>query len=265
MSMFPVTNPSSINCKICDGSAPLIGVVDFHKSCIELNGKKLSLSGIPIYYRRCQRCGFLFTTAFDDWSHGAFTRHIYNADYEIVDPDYELARPAANARLICQWLSRARSEIHILDYGGGNGKFAELLRKSGYAAMSYDPFTKDSDRPSAKFEVITSFEVLEHSHTPRDTVADIASLLAEGGIIICSTLLQPENFGNVGLSWWYVGPRNGHISIHSRASLTRLFGEIGFKLASNANNNLHVAFTSLPPFAADLLVRPSGQSSIMHR
>ena len=147
--MFPVTNPAGINCKICDNSSPLFGVVDFHKSCIELDKKKLSLSGIPIYYRRRRECGFLFTTAFDDWSQGAFTLHIYNADYKIVDPDYEFVRPQANARLIDEWLSRARSEIRILDYGGGNGKFAELLRASGYAAVSYDPFTNTLGVPPA--------------------------------------------------------------------------------------------------------------------
>jgi 2-polyprenyl-6-hydroxyphenyl methylase/3-demethylubiquinone-9 3-methyltransferase len=251
--MFPVTSPSGANCKICGGPSPLFGVVDFHKSCIEANHKKLALSGIPIYYRRCQQCGFLFTTAFDDWSHAAFARHIYNADYKIVDPDYDRARPEGNARLIGGWFANARSALRILDYGGGNGRFAELLRQAGFAATSYDSFVDGPALPSARFNVITSFEVLEHSSTPRETAAEIASLLADDGIVVCSTLLQTQEFETLGLNWWYVGPRNGHVSIHSRASLSRLFAQLGFRLATFSNNNLHIAFKTLPPFAAHLL------------
>ncbi len=47
--MFMVVNPSPSNCKICGGASPLFGVVDFHKSCIEAQGKTLNLSGRPIY------------------------------------------------------------------------------------------------------------------------------------------------------------------------------------------------------------------------
>jgi hypothetical protein len=51
-------------CKICAGPAPLYGVVDFHRGCEIPGGKRLPLSGIPVHYRRCTVCGFLFTAAF---------------------------------------------------------------------------------------------------------------------------------------------------------------------------------------------------------
>src|ERR1700677_47859 len=87
-------------CKICGGVAPLYGVVDFHKCCEELRGFRLPLSGVPIYYRRCQTCGFLFTDAFDNWSHDQVRSYIYNGDHHLVDPDYRPARPSANAESI---------------------------------------------------------------------------------------------------------------------------------------------------------------------
>ena len=70
--MFMIVNPEAHQCKICSGPSPLFGVIDFHKSCIEAQGKRLPLSGRPIYYRRCTACGFAFTDEFDDWSAEAF-------------------------------------------------------------------------------------------------------------------------------------------------------------------------------------------------
>ena len=87
-------------CKICGGMAELYGVVDFHKSCIEAQGIRLRLSGVPIYYRRCATCEFLFTDAFDNWSRDQFKAHIYNEDYHTVDPGYQTARPSENAGVV---------------------------------------------------------------------------------------------------------------------------------------------------------------------
>ena len=72
--MEPITNPlfiadpRPVECKICRGPSPLFGVVDFHKSCIEAQGRQLAISGCPVYYRRCQHCCFTFTDAFDLWT-----------------------------------------------------------------------------------------------------------------------------------------------------------------------------------------------------
>ena len=85
-------------CKICGGQAGLFGVVDFAKSCEEARGKRLPLSGTPVYYRRCRTCSFLFTDAFDNWSEADFKASIYNADYIEVDPDYREVRPNNNAK-----------------------------------------------------------------------------------------------------------------------------------------------------------------------
>ena len=101
----PVTTVS-VPCKICGGSAALYGVVDFNKSCEEARGHRLQLSGVPIYYRRCVTCSFLFTDAFDDWSNDEFKAHIYNDSYHTVDPDYGITR--ARARMPITWRSSGR-------------------------------------------------------------------------------------------------------------------------------------------------------------
>jgi SAM-dependent methyltransferase len=234
------------------GPSPLFGVVDFHKSCVEAQGKRLDLSGRPIYYRRCSACGFLFTDEFDDWSTEAFLKHIYNSDYVVVDPDYAGARPARNAKVVAETFRASRESLSILDYGGGNGLLARLLQENGFMATTYDPFSTFSARPQGPFDLITCFEVLEHSPSPDRTVSDMNRLLADEGIILFSTLTQPANLDELGLSWWYAGPRNGHVSLYSQRALAMLFEKNGLQLVS-FSELVHMAFRKLPAFAAHLV------------
>jgi len=233
-------------CKICQTPSPLFGVVDFHKSCIETRGHGLQLSGIPIYYRRCPACAFTFTTAFDDWPPATFRQHIYNENYIAVDPDYAELRPTNNARFVAETFHATRASLRILDYGGGTGLFARLLREQHFDACTYDPFSDSSEinqLPVDRFDLITCFEVMEHVPNPRPTVEQILSLLTEQGAILFSTLLQPENFESLGLAWWYASPRNGHVSLYSRTALEQLFAPHGLTVVS-LTEGIHLAHRS---------------------
>jgi len=248
-----IADPGPIACKVCGAPSALFGVVDFHKSCIESQGRRLALSGVAVYYRRCTQCGFAFTTAFDAWKWDAFRDHIYNNEYIVVDPDFVELRPAGNAHLIANSFPDAKKTIQILDYGGGNGVLAARLRDQGFSAATYDPYSNFNQMPAEKFDLVCSFEVLEHSPTPKTTIAAMVSLLKQPGAILFSTLVQPADFATVGLNWWYAGPRNGHVSLYSIQSLAILFKSHGMRVAS-FNDNLHLAYAQKPPFAAKLQI-----------
>ena len=256
-SFRPLVAAAPAVCKICGGACELFGVVDFHKSCVEAQGKRLRLSGIPIYYRRCGRCSFVFTGAFDAWTEAEFAERIYNRDYGLVDPDFAETRPASNARLLMEAFAGSRETISILDYGGGNGRLAELLRGEGFNAVTYDPFSDPSSghrgEPQGRFDLITCFEVMEHAPRPVETLRAMDGLLKEDGVILFSTLLQPKDFDQQGLGWWYAGPRNGHCSLYSAEALVRLFASVSMKVAS-WNEALHLAYRRVPSFAAHLRI-----------
>ncbi|MEO7965962.1 MAG: class I SAM-dependent methyltransferase, partial [Gemmatimonadaceae bacterium] len=114
-----------------------------------------------------------------------------------------------------------------------------------------DPFHFGSDaRPARRFDIVTAFEVLEHSTTPEATLRDMRWFMADDGLMIFSTLLQPQDVTLRPLDWWYVAPRNGHVSLFSCAALDALMRKLGLKWAS-FNDNTHVAFRRrLPRFAA---------------
>ena len=119
---------NNLLCPICNEASYLLDVVDFNKSCEELRGKFLGLSGAPIYYARCDNCGFCFAPEIANWKLEEFEERIYNNEYSLVDPDHIEIRPRANAtNLISMFGDKAHSIKH-LDYGGGGG---QCLRGTG--------------------------------------------------------------------------------------------------------------------------------------
>lgn len=243
-----------ISCKICNEPSPLYGVVDFNRCCQIPNAVKLPITGAPVYYRRCGACGFLFTDAFDDWSAADFKAHIYNDGYLAVDPEYKDARPRNSAQLIQNLFGAHKETVRVLDYGGGNDVLGAELRRAGFAAaITYDPFVPEfTQAPEGTFNLVTCFETFEHMPDPMIGVSAIAEKLTDPGLVLFSTLLQPQDIEQLGMNWWYIGPRNGHVSLFSREALTKAWHYYGYQIGS-FNSNLHIAYRQLPEFAKHLL------------
>jgi hypothetical protein len=215
-------------CKICGSPAPLFDIVDFNKICSHRNVYEFGFSGIQVPYYRCGGCDFLFTDLTDDWSTDDFSRFIYNDDYLKVDGDYAGARAVGLARHLRPALDGCQS-LRILDYGSGAGGFAEEMKSFGFAeVVSYDPFSA-RQRPEGVFDLITCFEVVEHSPRPLETLGDMTSRLAGDGAILVGQTLQPENIESIRSSWWYLAPRNGHVSTYSEYTFMHLAARFGLE------------------------------------
>lgn len=234
-------------CKVCGGATSLFGAVDLNRAC---GGTPPPPAGVRVTYHRCFQCGLIFTEAFDDWSQDDFEAHIYNDDYIRVDPDYLEVRPVSSALHVDKLFGRLRSDLKVLDYGGGNGRLAETLRAQQWKhTATFDPFSDaHRERPAGRFDLITCFETLEHLPDPTATLADIVSFLADDGIVIFSTLLVPANIAAVGVGWWYIAPRNGHITFYTDRALGRAWGAQQLKCYS-MSDNLHAAVRGQPPWA----------------
>lgn len=245
----------TVACKVCEEDAPLFGVHDFNRCCEEARGTVLPPCGVAVYYRRCATCGLLFTDAFDDWSAEDFAAHIYNDQYGHVDWDFEEVRPRGNAGLISRSFPDAKDVLDILDYGGGNGRFAQEMRRLGYGTIqTYDGFHPDHrERPDRTFNLVTCFETIEHMPDPVGGARDIASFLSEDGLLILSTLVQPEDILKERMGWWYIGPRNGHITIFTRRSLEILWGRLSLRVFPTGKPHIHLICKTPPPFAAHIL------------
>jgi 2-polyprenyl-6-hydroxyphenyl methylase/3-demethylubiquinone-9 3-methyltransferase len=241
-----------IICKMCGGQTRLFGSVDFNRSCEHRGAEPSDPAGLAIPYHRCTSCHLLFTVAFDHWSGADFLRHIYNDGYLAADPDYVTTRPTNHAQMVLGEFGGLA--ISLLDYGGGNGRFCEeLARKGLHGGQTYDPFSAaHNTRPTEQFDLITCFETLEHLPDPKAVVQDIAGYLKGGGMVFFSTMIQPRDIQTLGTRWWYIGPRNGHITLYSAEALGRLWASVGLRCVS-FNENYHAAFRQPPPWAESTL------------
>jgi len=248
-----------MRCPICQGEAWPLDVVDFHKNCLESRGVFFQLSGVPIYYYRCRQCGFAWAPFFQNWTPEDFKKGIYNHDYVRVDPEYLEVRPRNNVNLLSQWFGTLPPELQHLDYGGGNGLLSEQLRAKGWTSQCWDPFDEKSaglppPKPAAA-DLITAFEVFEHVVDPVALIKRLEELLRSNGVIVFTTMLSDGHLEfHRRIDWWYASPRNGHISLYSRASLEKLCAKENLRVA-HLSETVHVAFREIPGWAADFFTR----------
>jgi Methyltransferase domain len=226
---------SSTTCKVCEHDAEVFDVVDWRKTC-DLQLYPGGLSGCPVYYFRCPDCGFVFTDFCDDFQPSDWQRLVYNEDYRLVDPDYVERRPRQNAAVIESYLSHFDRSVVGLDYGGGNGLTTDILRGKGHRFDTYDPFGRQdlSCATDSMYGFCSAFEVAEHVPDPMGFMKNLLSLVrSERFVVMIGTQVHDGLVSNESrLSWWYVAPRNGHISIYSRRSLMHLAAACGLELVS---------------------------------
>ena len=240
-------------CPVCGSDAAPYDVADFDKSCVGARGLYLTPSGVPIYYFLCPSCGFLFAPEFKNWTAEDFARHVYNADYHRVDPDFDGTRSQINAQGLLK-LFPANAKLRHLDYGGGEGHLSLMLQAAGWDSQSYDPYAgRGTPLPAdARFDLITSFEVFEHLPAPRPLLDELSARLSDPGLLIFSTLLSDGHLQRPRrIDWWYISPRNGHISIYAEQTLRRLANEYDFRYKSPLPG-LHFFWKRLPAWAEHL-------------
>lgn len=242
-------------CPVCSADCTLLDPVDFNKSC---NSAPLGVSGVPVAYAVCQSCAFCFAPEICAWSLQEFEEKIYNDQYVVVDPHYVQARAEANAALLRERFGDLAPNLRHLDYGGGNGGLARLMREAHWQSTSYDPFVDRnlSVETLGKFDLITAYEVFEHVPDVWALMSDLKKLMSPDGLIMFSTLLSDGHIKTgEQLTWWYASPRNGHISLFSSQSLALLAQNHGVGFGS-FSEGVHAFCNHIPPWAARAFGQP---------
>jgi hypothetical protein len=241
----PVAGPH--DCPVCGKLAALYDVVDFSRTCTP---NQLPLTGRAVYYCLCQGCGFLFAPEFLSWPREAFFAHIYNDDYALVDPEFADKRPREFAALVEQMFGEHKHAIRHLDFGGGEGHLSRLMREQGWRSDSWDPFFEPGSTLSGQtYDLITCFEVFEHVPDPKILMEQLTSAARDDTFILYSTLcLDGEMRLGERINWWYVAPRNGHISIFSKHTLGLLGHRHGLAHGS-FTDTIHCYVKTVPDWA----------------
>jgi SAM-dependent methyltransferase len=206
--------------------------VDFSQHCNKQVDAPIPRSGIAVDYYRCEACEFIFTLYIDNFTSDDLLGKIYNEDYIKFDPLYPIIRPTTNAGLLISIVDEAFKTAHkplIIDYGAGNGMLSKLLTER-LRVKNYDALNPLFDRlTEGTFDIIFCSEVVEHIPTPHSLLSDWTNLMSPNGCVIFSTTVQPDDIATLRGDWWYLGPRNGHVSLFSTKSLELLCNSHGLQ------------------------------------
>jgi 2-polyprenyl-3-methyl-5-hydroxy-6-metoxy-1,4-benzoquinol methylase len=186
-------------------------MITAHSHCTLCNSAELGVLGREYqhaYLMRCQQCGLVFGARIP-------------AGDELSDPYSKYPRNTSISPLTIKRYEELLAQFEpyrrtnkILDVGCGDGHFLEAAKKKGWNVYGTE-YTSEACEPARvkgiemyagliqtfsstkDFDVITSFEVLEHLTDPKDHVTAIAKLLRTGGLFYFTT----PNFNSLSRRW----------------------------------------------------------------
>jgi SAM-dependent methyltransferase len=158
------------------------------------------VAGETYRLERCVGCGLRFQRLVPD---EVLAARLYGgwidlrASFEREDSLGYYAAAAQEAMVILAWLGRRPSELRVLDYGMGWGKWARMAGAFGceaygveiqpeaaaYAARHGIRVLERGDLEPRMFDAVNTEQVLEHVLDPRETLADLRRALRPGGLV----------------------------------------------------------------------------------
>lgn len=229
------TAPAAIHtCPVC-GSADIVH--DFDKD------------NIP--YFRCRACAFRFSRPDDNANLREEIEGFEEAYIQYLSPD---PADAPNFDRLGRHIERFANlrGTSLLDIGCGGGKWVRYLAEHvGVDAYGVEPCDAvfnhflahdPADRffhgafpayraayPDRRFDIVTSFDVIEHVHDPAALLRDVAAVLKPGG----SAFISCPDVGSItarllGRHWYHFN--RYHLSFLSPATLARAAASAGLKV-----------------------------------
>ena len=170
-----------VECPLCNG------LQSNYKASIDVesvfsNVEKFGDHAFTVW--RCPSCGSLHSKESVDLDY-------YYKNYPMQSQKLDYGTKCAfNTRL--SYLKEAGLEVgnRVLDYGCSNGLFVEFLRMKGYDAFGYDPYVEkyaNDDVLKNKYDLVVSYDVIEHVDSPKDFMTQMSSYLKEKGILAIGT------------------------------------------------------------------------------
>lgn len=125
------------------------------------------------------------------YQHSSYQPHYKNNS--LVNLMYQIAQ-LFNNRFKLKVIKHFYNQGSILDYGAGDGQFANFMIKKKWNAKIYEPLFEnmsdlslnEDEIDSHSFDVITMFHSLEHIHNIQETLESLYDLLNKDGVLIVS-------------------------------------------------------------------------------
>ena len=213
---------------------PICGAKTARFSAVKWDFKSNKPQAADWKYYHCDNCGCYFLDEMRNWNPEMFAEKVYNAEYGKTDVEFDGVRSKKLLPEITGMLKEYGLK-RVLDYGGGKGMLADLLRESGWnEAYSFDLFgRKDVPANASGFDCVVAVEVLEHVIEARALWETISGKLKPGGIFIATTSLCS---GRALDKWFYANPRAGHCLLYSAAALDLAAASCGLQHIAEKEN-----------------------------
>ena len=214
-----------------------------HKNCILCASVSLkNLKGYEEHYLvKCQSCKFVFCEPIP--TERELEKHYENYGRN----DYLSPLTIKRYHEILDSFEPYRKTNKLIDVGCGIGYFLEEAKKRGWEVYGTE-FTDEAieicskkgikmnkgvlnpnNYTSQEFDVITSFEVIEHINNPQEELANFYKILRKGGLVYCTT----PNFNSL-LRYRLKEKYNvlcypEHLSYYTPKTLKYVFEKEGFR------------------------------------
>lgn len=214
-----------------------------HTNCLLCNSDKLQELNkyASNYLVKCGSCHFVFCQRIP-------TGEELTAHYNSYKRDNYIS-PITIKRYneLLDTFEKYRKTNNIIDIGCGDGYFLEVAKKRGWnvygteytdAAIDicrkksitvHQGILKADNYKNNMFDVVTSFEVIEHINNPIEEVKNIKAILRKGGALYITT----PNFNS--LSRFILGPKWNvieypeHLSYYTASTITAFFNKNNFE------------------------------------
>jgi 2-polyprenyl-3-methyl-5-hydroxy-6-metoxy-1,4-benzoquinol methylase len=187
-------------------------------------------------YFLCPRCDLLQTQS-PYWLDEAYSRAITTLDTGAIE------RNQADSRitLILSGLLGVGPGEPCLDFGGGHGVFARMMRDLGLDFRWYDKHAQNlfaagfEGELATRYRLVTAFEVFEHL---AETRADLSQIFGpRHDYIFVATLLHAGH--QAGL-WYYMLESGQHVTFYSQRTMAFIAEMFGYDAVTGPTHTLFI-------------------------
>jgi ubiquinone/menaquinone biosynthesis C-methylase UbiE len=177
-----------------------------------------------------------------------YLKSFYNSHSD-ADPSASLPyRISVFVQILAQIEEWYPNPASILDVGCGNGSFLEIAKKFSRNVYGVDTSAsccrtcsekgltvccgelEEVNLPTASFDVVTLFHVIEHVLDPRSFLAEVRRILKVGGGVVVRTPNIDSKISRVtGRYWGWMNPPF-HLNYFSSYSLSKILNNAGFSV-----------------------------------
>jgi 2-polyprenyl-3-methyl-5-hydroxy-6-metoxy-1,4-benzoquinol methylase len=203
-------------------------------------------------YQRCSSCGTFYVVG--NPKRKTILQNLNSWAQEVVKSDTNILVPSETIYQRVNTLTRTNFVgKKLLDVGCGIPDFLLAAKKSGFRVSGMDvagpiigllikykipAYTSFKDMRKQMFDVVTNFDVIEHTTNPIVFIQDICRVTKRNGVLLLSTPNAASLSAKVlGESWWVFGP-DGHYVLFTPKSIRILLEKNGYSVVNMKTNTL---------------------------